>query len=282
MSIKRILLPVNGRDDVSEVVHLAFDVARMVDAEVEVLHPYVPYYDAITTVGEAGSAAQIARDIELARSRFETENAQAKRLFETISEAHADIKTSFVEMAGRAHEIVMRRAFSSDLIVIGNANSFDSVFWRDVYDGALIHSARPVLVAPTKPRTPVATDEFASDVLIAWNGTAESARAVSAAEPFFANADQVRILTIGDDAPQAETAEQMRVFANLHGANASVRVIEAGNKSVAEVLLEDASATPGTLLVMGAYSHARWRERLFGGVTQDVLHQADVPVLMAH
>lgn len=36
------------------------------------------------------------------------------------------------------------------------------------------------------------------------------------------------------------------------------------------------------LIVMGGYGHARPRERLFGGVTRDVLARACIPVLMAH
>jgi nucleotide-binding universal stress UspA family protein len=32
---------------------------------------------------------------------------------------------------------------------------------------------------------------------------------------------------------------------------------------------------------MGAYSHARIRERLFGGVTQTLLESMTVPVLMS-
>jgi nucleotide-binding universal stress UspA family protein len=33
---------------------------------------------------------------------------------------------------------------------------------------------------------------------------------------------------------------------------------------------------------MGAYSHYRWREKVFGGVTESVLQEMHAPVLMAH
>jgi nucleotide-binding universal stress UspA family protein len=36
------------------------------------------------------------------------------------------------------------------------------------------------------------------------------------------------------------------------------------------------------LLVMGAYGHSRLREMILGGVTRDILRNANVPVLMAH
>jgi nucleotide-binding universal stress UspA family protein len=33
---------------------------------------------------------------------------------------------------------------------------------------------------------------------------------------------------------------------------------------------------------MGAYGHWRWREWVFGGVTEEVLRDTIMPVLMAH
>ena len=35
------------------------------------------------------------------------------------------------------------------------------------------------------------------------------------------------------------------------------------------------------LLVMGAYSHSRLREAVFGGATRDVLDRARLPVLLS-
>jgi len=50
---------------------------------------------------------------------------------------------------------------------------------------------------------------------------------------------------------------------------------------VAKALQYEASAKGGALLIMGAYGHWRWREWVFGGVTQEVLRDTTVPVLMA-
>ncbi len=58
-------------------------------------------------------------------------------------------------------------------------------------------------------------------------------------------------------------------------------VISSGGNT-GETLLRRCRDLGGALLVMGAYSHSRWRERVFGGVTQHVLDEAQVPVVMAH
>ena len=47
-------------------------------------------------------------------------------------------------------------------------------------------------------------------------------------------------------------------------------------------LLSTAAETGADLLVMGGYGHARFREILLGGVTETVLRQMTVPVLMSH
>jgi nucleotide-binding universal stress UspA family protein len=36
------------------------------------------------------------------------------------------------------------------------------------------------------------------------------------------------------------------------------------------------------LLVMGAYSRSRWRQLVFGGVTEHMLFEADLPMLLLH
>ena len=36
------------------------------------------------------------------------------------------------------------------------------------------------------------------------------------------------------------------------------------------------------VLVLGAYSHSRMRELVFGGITDDIINAAQMPVLMAH
>ncbi len=53
-------------------------------------------------------------------------------------------------------------------------------------------------------------------------------------------------------------------------------------RSVGRVLLDDAKEAEADLLVMGAYSHSRWRERILGGVTKNVIEHAELPVFLTH
>jgi nucleotide-binding universal stress UspA family protein len=61
-----------------------------------------------------------------------------------------------------------------------------------------------------------------------------------------------------------------------------VRQIASGGAGIANVLLGQASDEAADLLVMGGYSHSRWREMFVGGTTRDILEHMTVPVLFSH
>ncbi|WP_409527122.1 universal stress protein [Rhizobium sp. P32RR-XVIII] len=47
-------------------------------------------------------------------------------------------------------------------------------------------------------------------------------------------------------------------------------------------MIQDATAVRADLVVMGAYSHSRLRERIFGGVTQSMLEKTEFPIFWGH
>jgi nucleotide-binding universal stress UspA family protein len=67
-----------------------------------------------------------------------------------------------------------------------------------------------------------------------------------------------------------------------HDLAAEVRNLRPAGGAVAETLLAEANAIGAGLVVMGGYGHSRFRELVFGGVTEHVIRAAALPVLMAH
>ena len=65
------------------------------------------------------------------------------------------------------------------------------------------------------------------------------------------------------------------------GVAAEVQV-EASGIGIAEALLSRASDLSIDLIVMGAYGHTRWTERMLGGATRGLLASMTVPVLRSH
>jgi nucleotide-binding universal stress UspA family protein len=54
------------------------------------------------------------------------------------------------------------------------------------------------------------------------------------------------------------------------------------NRNPGATLIAEARQEKAHLIVMGAYGHTRLREWLLGGVTYNLLHEAPIPILMAH
>lgn len=62
----------------------------------------------------------------------------------------------------------------------------------------------------------------------------------------------------------------------------TVEQMESKGSTVADVILKYAERNNVDLIVLGAYSHSRSREIVFGGVTRSLLKSATVPILIAH
>lgn len=145
------------------------------------------------------------------------------------------------------------------------------------YEEALVsHSGRPVLLTPpTPPLT------LPGHPVIAWNGSREAARALALATPFLEHASDVTVVTVGDLSAELATAEDVAVNLQRQGIKATARTY-AKEGSILETIYSCAEDVRGDLLVLGAYSHAQWREILLGGVTRKVLNSGNLPVLLAH
>jgi nucleotide-binding universal stress UspA family protein len=141
---------------------------------------------------------------------------------------------------GDPARLVAAVARTVDLVIAGRERDGTAGFAEQL----LTTTGVPVLALP--PEVPAG--EIGRSVLVAWNGSRESARAAHDALPLLRHgAGEVALCAIGEDA----------------GA----------------LLLAEATARHADLLVMGAYGHARLRELIFGGATRHALARAPIPVL---
>ncbi len=150
---------------------------------------------------------------------------------------------------------------------------------RGLIEAALFESGRPALIVP-----PERLSFSARKVLVAWDGGASAARAVADAMPFLAAAEEVEILSVtgekdlSDRIPGSELAPHLA----RHGAKVTVKTAPMRSAGVAEAIQAEAKAFGAELIVSGAFKHSRLREWLLGGVTQSLLKDCPVPVLMSH
>ena len=55
-----------------------------------------------------------------------------------------------------------------------------------------------------------------------------------------------------------------------------------GSRSTGEAFLAEAATWGADLVIKGAYTQSRLRQMIFGGATNHILLNADLPVFMAH
>lgn len=164
-----------------------------------------------------------------------------------------------------------------DLVVVRQPRDDRNHRVRKTLRAVLFEAGRPVLVAPaTEPAS------LGRRPLIAWNGSARSARAAAIARNFFSGAAEVGILSVHSQERTGPSARELADYVAWHGLAARVVEVELQGRRLGDVILREAADFGADLLVMGAYAQSPFRESLTGGVTNHVLSHAELPVLMTH
>ena len=287
--IKSILVPATGSDTDIAVFGSALAVARPFGAHLDFLHVRIDAATTAATIASDVSSPQVITDlINKMEGEAEHREEKAKQLFESFCQreglALAETppgpsapSARWLREIGSDSYWLLEYARAADLLIIGRPG-YDQIAPSDVLESALLNSGRPLLIPPSAPMA-----SLPDTVVIAWKATPEAARAVTAAMPFLSIAKQIVIMTVAEDETALEEEGAARLMANFrwHGFAVSVRRLEPDAHGPAETLLA-AAREQAALLVMGGYGHSRLREWIFGGFTQRILREAEIPVLIAH
>lgn len=168
-----------------------------------------------------------------------------------------------------------RQAMVADLVVVGQSDPADpATAHAAIPEYVALHAPCPVLVLPCAGVFCAVFER----VLVAWNASPESARAVRLALPYLVRASEVEIAAFGRAAPGGP---DLALFLARHGVKVALRE-DAAADDVAAALLARIGEGGANLLVMGCYGHSRLREIVLGGVSRAILRGMTVPTLMAH
>jgi len=275
MAIKRVLLPVGGDGSFDPLADMAFFIGEMFSAQIMGLFVQppglvVPLFDGVVTPEEVRTV------VETAQEKRQEIAARAQSMFKASAGRFPHIESTFCSLTGDVETLFVRNGRLADISVIAPQDPLEDGFWLDVQNATLFRCGRPVLLVP--PHAPKLNFET---VVIAWKESLEAARAIAAAQPFMTRAREVHLFTIDDGGEAVTSLREAEEYLSLHYDEVRSEVLTGESHQIGQLLLAQANHL-GALLVMGAFSHWRWQERLLGGVTDYVLREASTPVLMMH
>lgn len=287
MSFKSILVPFSGSEVDRKSLELAFVAARQFDGHIEGLSirsvpaEILEYAHSRLQMGAYQNAvkeleAQAAQKVEEAHRMFDGFVAE-KHIEVSDDPAASDRPTVSWQVAvGREADLIAQSGGAFDLLVISRPRKDSEHPTSDTLEAAIFSTGRPVLLAPAEIGT-----TLGESIVIGWNRSIQAGRAVFAAMPFLRRARQVMIVAVTTGAKRGPS--HLEIARNLawHGVNAQIRELPPDYRLIGEVLLNESKEFGADLLVMGAFSHSRLRERILGGVTKQILANAELPVFMA-
>jgi nucleotide-binding universal stress UspA family protein len=284
--IRKILVPVRGDGKGDNVLAHAAALAHHHTAHIEVVHcrpraqdlmpfgVHVPEFMRRQIVEQSYAVA----DQEEAGLRAELEVLTSKLDLDATGENIGKVATvSFTEEAGRQVDVIKKRGRLADIIAVAKPDR-DRNLGHNTLKAALFHSGRPVLMCPLTDTPP---QVLGANVAIAWNGSAEAARALSQCKSVLRGAQKIWILSNGSDSGTGTTVEDLSSYLGLHGIEAEVKTFSS-KKKVGTELLRVSADLGADMLVMGAYSESHERETVFGGNTQTIVDTAKMAVLLNH
>lgn len=284
--IRKILVPVRGDGKGDNVLAHAAVLAHRHVSHVKVVHcrarpedlmpfgVHLPEYLRKQIITQS----YLVADQEEDSLRAELVALAETYTLETTVEKIGKVATvEFVEEAGRQIDVIKRHGRLSDIIAVAKPD-LDRNLGHNTLKAALFHSGRPVLMCPPVAAAP---EQLGAKVAIAWNGSAEAARAMAQCKDILHTAETVWVLSNGEDSGSGTSVEELIDYLSMHNINAVHHGFSKSSK-VGKALLAQSHELGADMLIMGAYGESHEKATVFGGNTQAIVDKAEIPVLFNH
>ncbi len=277
MSLKDILVVANSARDVA-ALRAGASLANQPDAQLRcAVLSVIPE----VTFSDAGFSAQFVADmIAQTRDQAARDLTALKKLGDglPVQPAFEPIESLY----GAAADRVALAARHADLTIVSAPAGDEKDVRRMVFESILFGSGGPVLVVPDSWKG----GEIGRKIVVAWNASRESSRAMRDALALFGDVKAVSVVTVDarpslmghGDVPGGDVAAHLA----RHNLHVDVKNADSMGRTVAGVLFDEARETGADLIVMGGYGHARLQQIVFGGATRDLSAATELPLLMSH
>lgn len=218
--------------------------------------------------------------IQKAKAEVAAASHAASQTFKAAT-AHDDICIDFrIIRESDASECAKIHSLHADLVIVGHPNPGGLPYDWSPQD-MLLATGVPLLIVPDDWNG----NSIAERILLGWNASREARRAIADSLPLLTTAKSVSVVVV-DSHKNPRHGEQpgadVALYLSRHGAKVVVEHIQSEGKAVAAIIQMAARRNNTDLLIIGAYSHSRLRQTIFGGVTHALLADVTIPTLIAH
>lgn len=267
--MKNILVLIHDDAGQEARFQVALDVTRAISGHLICLDVTLMHVMPADGMGGDGGAMMLEYERE-------TETANKARLEERL--AVEDVPWNWIDTTGFLEACVEDAASLADLIVVNRQiDAFPSPAMDRLAAGLVVKSGKPILAVPES-----ATGlNVAGRALVAWDCSDAASAALAAAVPLLRLARAVTLFEV-EDGSIKPPAEEAAAYLSRHDVHARIVRAPAGEEDASTTILAKARSGSFDYLVMGGFSHSRFVEALFGGVTRRMLIESPIPLFLAH
>jgi nucleotide-binding universal stress UspA family protein len=287
MSIKSILVPLDGTEASFSALDTALVVADRFNAKIKAIHvrlkaedlpfelDYVPAKLKRNVIEETDKKSR--EQARVIQHRF---NAFCGNHHIKAGDSLSDdgVGARWYEEAGSVSEVLIRHGRLCDVIATSRPDRKKGTLLRspagETMESLLMRVGRPILMVP--PDWPARKVGRAA---VAWNESLEASRALAMTMPWLAEMDEVTVIV---GRKREQSVPLLCEYLSLHGVNSTVKYLPSRIKSAGQAILDCCTDNGIEMLVVGGFSHARARQLVFGGVTRFLLTNSNVITVMVH
>ncbi len=275
MTIKTIMVHLTPDENSKARLEAAVKLAKRLDGYLLTLYVAAPVHLPPGAEGRGASAAFLANAREKARNMAGDVEESARKACED-----AGVPWRWVYGHSDHLEDILAEAHHVDLTIIGQVSidRFEDRLMLQLPEKLAMDAGGPVLVLPTG-HVGDGLDK-ANTVMVAWTYSKEAIRAVRESLSILKSADRVVLLTCASNDGTAD-AEPILNYLERQGVSAEH---QNGSKdgSLGDQILDKAHENKADMIVMGAYGHTGFIDKLFGSTTRYVVGHTDLPLLISH
>jgi nucleotide-binding universal stress UspA family protein len=276
--LKRILVLLDETPSSMVARQYAFHLAQETNAHITGLAGVDLAYIDAPMVGGLGTTAYKVKLEERLKAQAEATRQHMHDIYERECEAHC-IPFEWLSFTGDPIESLYLASEKCDLIITGHDTAFHGTAHepRSILLGqVLLTTPRPVVVCPDS-----ATQ--AQDVLIAYDGSVPAMRALQLFVLLDSGRGKRIVVSSIDKSEELATRRTVGAISYIrsHGYEAEACPLTSSAHPADALRIEVADRNIGTL-VMGAYGHRGFRERLFGSTTGTLVENPPCPLFIYH